>query len=110
MCAKRLCELSEMEQAVHVDRCLDQKIQCQMKRFTAVEAPKEVPRKRERTNSDAPKYSEFPSAAIKEELERYGLKKSLDTKTARESLREIWFYIYHGEFPASLNKYLNIEQ
>ncbi|CAG9314049.1 unnamed protein product [Blepharisma stoltei] len=53
-----------------------------------------------------PDYSKMSVGEIKAELDKYGMKKTLDMKSSREILKQTWLFLNRGVFPEFLNKYM----
>lgn len=124
ICNGDLTSFTELDQLFHIDSCIDTKIQMSMDEINYIQNSGHSCEYRGDTgqndssplNSDSdeitiedttgmPDFEKMSKGNISEELDKFGLKKSLDLKEARLMLKEIWLYSNRAIFPKSLKKY-----
>ncbi|CAG9311332.1 unnamed protein product [Blepharisma stoltei] len=127
MCNGDLTELSSVDQVFHIDNCIDLKIETllgeidSLKNSSASNQTKSTYSHSEEeivgaSSSDEensidmdttgmPNFEKMNKATLAEELDKFGLKKSLETHEAKQILTEIWLYVNKKKFPNSLRKY-----
>jgi hypothetical protein len=111
ICCADLSELGEADRISHENLCLDKELE----KSLAVEESKgnsakpQVLLKEENKDYDLegmPDYESMPTSELKKHLDSYGMKKTLESKQAKITLKETWLYLKYGVFPSSLSKYV----
>ena len=113
LCGANLSSLSELDRVLHINDCLDSKIDPaleELKELSDTDSepePTQISHISESSLQEMPNYDAMSSEAIKKEMDNYGMKKNLGLETSREILKQTWLYLHRGIFPPLLEKYLN---
>jgi hypothetical protein len=113
LCGTNLSSLSELDRVLHINDCLDSKIDPALEELKELSDTDSEPESTEISSildsnlQEMPNYDAMSSEAIKKEMDNYGMKKNLGLEASREILKQTWLYLYRGVFPPLLEKYLN---
>lgn len=100
ICNKDLNELSELNRILHINSCLDETLEPLLSQVSiSNQALPEFP-------EELPDYDNMNAVQLKNELDKWGMKKNFDIKTAKHILKQTWMYLNKGVFPEFLKKYL----
>lgn len=91
LCKAALDALTDLEQAEHLDQCVDKQLS-----LLQTAAPPPTP------PSDMPAFDTMAKTEVLQHLDRFGIKKSLDITLARTLLKDIWLYQHRNIYPQFL--------
>ncbi len=89
LCGAALDSLTDLEQAEHLDQCMDKQLS-----LLQPTAPSPA--------EDMPVFETMAKAEVLQQLEKFGIKKSLDMSQARALLKDIWLYQHRNIYPEFL--------
>lgn len=113
ICSLDLSRLEFFDRLIHTNSCLDQELSKEQNQDDTFETQKNTEPDLEPESSTAdevydctgmPDYANMPIKELKQHLNNYGMKKTLDTKLARTILKETWLYTTYGVYPKFLSK------
>lgn len=113
LCGANLSSLTELDRVLHINDCLDTKIDPALEELKELSdtdsdpASTQISSTSDLSLQEMPNYDGMSSEAIKKEMDNYGMKKNLGLETSRDILKQTWLYLHRGVFPPLLEKYLN---
>lgn len=112
-CGENISELNELDRLTHMDQCLDSELLKKSDEIENIDTQKYVKPVILQSSSEIeydytgmPDFQHMTANEIKKHLNDFGMKKTIDTKSARNILVEVWLYVNQGVFPKFLEKYL----
>jgi hypothetical protein len=133
VCASDLVHLSELDRLLHINACLDSQLDPLLQQLgctnsaPASRRQSHEPQTQDHYNEEdlaqkrsevdwtpvdevdttgMPDYDFMSVAQLRSEMEKFGMKKNIDTQTSREVLKQVWLYQYRAVFPKFLTQFM----
>ena len=113
VCGETISELNEFDRLSHIDKCLDNELEKTTEEIENIDTQKYAKPIIQLEDKDIeydftgmPDYDHMPVSEIKNHLNDYGMKKTIETKLARVILKETCLYVNREIFPNFLTKFL----
>lgn len=133
VCASDLSVMGELDKLLHINNCLDTQLEPLLQQLGVTHsAPAsrrqshepltqdpidetDLARKQARVDwtpvdevdtTGMPDYDSMAVALLRREMEKFGMKKSIDVVTCREILKQVWLYQFRGVFPKFLTQFM----